>query len=319
MAMRIAVFLATLTLTATAAQAADYRAPRDSYGRPSFEGTWTNITATPLERPAMFNGAATTAPQQAAVYEKAAQEAFFVADAVDARHSEWYEKGWTLLRIDGQLRTSLIVDPADGKLPFSERGRQQLATSLAAVLSAYDGPESRTTADRCLQGNSSNTGAPMLPANYNNHYQVLQTRETVAIYQESMHDLRLIPLGARRAAPAEPRRWMGNSVGWFEGETLVVETAGFNPSEGFKSPGGPFISPQARVTERFTRIAPDEVLYEFTVDDRETYQQPWRARSLLTAFGGRLFEYACHEGNYALEGILAGARQAEDAARRAGR
>jgi hypothetical protein len=316
--MRITAFLAAITL-ATNAAAAAYHAPRDAYGRPSFEGTWTNINATPLERPAMFNGTPSATPQQARAYETAARDAFFTVDAVDSRGSEWYEKGWSLVTIDGQRRTSLVVDPADGKLPFSEVGRQRLAAGMAATLTAFDGPESRSNPDRCLQGNSSNTGTPMLPANYNNHYQVVQTRDTIAISQESMHDLRIIPLGAKRAAPAEPRRWMGNSVGWFEGETLVVETAGFNPSEGFKAPNGPYISPQARVTERFTRIGADEILYEFTVDDPVAYQRPWRAQSKLIAFGGRLFEYACHEGNYALEGILAGARQAEEAARRAAR
>jgi hypothetical protein len=318
--MRITVFLTVLAFAVTPAQGADYRAPRDAFGRPSFEGLWTNNTATPLERPAQFKDQPTTSEKTADAYAAEASHAYiFNGDPVGARESEWFEKGTRMLRIDGAFRTSMIVEPENGLLPYTDEARRRLAAANAGTLTAFDGPESRAAPDRCLAGNSGSTGAPMLPANFTNNYQLVQTRDMVAIGAETLHDVRLIPLGERRAAPSSPRRWSGNSVGWFEGETLVVETAGFHPGESYKPSVGPYISADARVTERFTRRSASEILYEFTVVDPATYVRPWKARLVLTAIGGPLFEYACHEGNYALEGMLAGARQSEDRARRAGR
>jgi hypothetical protein len=316
--MRITLFLAAMTV-ATAASAADDHAPRDAYGRPSFEGLWTNNTATPLERPAQFKDAPTTDERTADAYAAQASHAYiYNGDPVGARESEWFEKGARMLRIDGAFRTSMVVEPVDGLLPYTPEARRKLAAANATTLTAFDGPESRAAPDRCLAGNSGTTGAPMLPANFTNNYQIVQTRETIAIVAETLHDARLIPLGPKRSAPVEPRRWSGNSVGWFEGASLVVETAGFNPGESYKPSVGPYMSPDARVAERFTRQVDGSILYEFQVDDPGAFSKVWKARSLFTAIKGPLFEYACHEGNYALEGMLAGARQSEEAARRAG-
>jgi hypothetical protein len=314
--MRLAIATVLLTLAAGAVQAGEpaYKAPRDPYGRPSFEGIWTTNTATPLERPAGLSTLTIDAVAAKAFEAKAADAFFNNGDPVGARQSEVWERGWELLRLRGEIRTSMVVEPADGKLPYTAFAKSRKAELDGGTFTDFRGPEYRPPPDRCLSGNSGNSSVPMLPANYNNNYQFMQTKDHLAISMEPMHEMRIIPLGPRRAAPSAPVRWAGNSVGWFEGQTLVVETAGLNPVESHKAPGGPFISEQARVTERFTRIGKDQVLYEFTVDDPKAFESTWRAQTLMTATPGPLYEYACHEGNYALEGILAGGRQLDAAA-----
>ena len=289
------------------------KVPRDAYGRPDFEGLWTNATETPIERPASFSGPI-TGDAEAAAFEKASAAAFANdGDVVGSRQSEWWERGAPMVRIDGHFRTSLIVEPADGKLPYSEAGRRLLTASQAAVFADFRGPESRPGPERCLMGGSGTTGAPILPGNYTSIQQFVQTADHLAIASEAMHAVRIIPLGSRRAAPVEPRRWAGNSVGWWQGEMLVVETRGFVAGEQFKPPAAPYISQDAVVTERFSRLRTGEILYEFSVDDPTAYSSPWRGQSLFRPSKGPMFEFACHEGNYSLEGVLAGARQAEEA------
>jgi hypothetical protein len=158
----------------------------------------------------------------------------------------------------------------------------------------------------------------MLNSPYANEYQFVQTRDAVAIHMESVHDVRIVRLDTAAHLPAAMRPWMGDSLGHWEGDTLVVETTNFNPGDAPKVPTPLYVSTDAKVTERFTRIAPTQMLYEFTVDDPKTYTQPWRAQMLFSASKGPIFEYACHEGNYSLPGILAGARREEAEAKAAG-
>ncbi|CAN5261399.1 hypothetical protein BH11PSE2_BH11PSE2_09300 [soil metagenome] len=300
-----------LGLSVPVADAATYAAPKDAYGHPDLEGIWTNATATQLERPGGVTGL-TIPDADAPALAKAIAQAFYGAqDPVGGRQSEWWEIAPRLARIEGAYRTSQIVEPADGKLPYSEAGRRTQAAAMAAVTADFTGPESRPPPERCLAGGSGASSTPMFTAPYNANYKIVQTADTVAILAEALHAVRIIPLGVPRKPALEPRRWMGNSVGWWEGQTLVVETAGFNPGEQFKPNGAPYVSKEARVTERFTRTGAGEILYEYAVDDPVAYNRTWRVQTVLSATPGPMFEYACHEGNYGMEGILAGARQVE--------
>jgi hypothetical protein len=285
-------------------------------GRPQFDGIYTNATETPLERPAEFVGP-TVAAVEAAAYEKARVAAFEkVEDGVGGRQSEWWERGSPMVRIDGAIRSSLVVDPPDGKLPYTPAGRKALADGVTAQLSAFNDPEVRPSSERCLTGGSGSTGTPIFPGNYSSFYQFVLTEHHLAIAMEVVHEVRIIEIGARRPAPPEPRRWAGNSVGWWEGQTLVVETRGFMPGDAYKAPGVIYISPQAKVTERFSRTPAGEILYAFEVDDPGTFSRTWRAEKVFRPTTKPMFEFACHEGNTSVEGILAGARQVEAADRK---
>ena len=245
--MRIVVFGYAAWLLAGPALSAG-KAPRNAYGRPDLDGVWTNATETPIERPPAFTEL-TTDETHAAAFEKSNTAAYEAAeDGVGGRQSEWWERGAPMVRIDGKARTSLIVEPADGKLPYTPAGRRSFAEASARVLTDFRGPESRTSTERCLIGGSGSTGAPMFPPNYGGLYQFVLTADHLAIATEMMHVVRIAPIGQHRAAPVEPRRWAGNSVAWWEGDTLVVETRGFEPGEAFKPPAAPFISEDAVVS-----------------------------------------------------------------------
>jgi hypothetical protein len=228
-------------------------------------------------------------------------------------NASWTDPGTTLGRIRGEVRTSWLVDPADGKLPYSAQGRKVFQATLSKARNSFEGPESRPLGERCILGFGSTAGPPMLNVLYNNNYQIVQTPDRVAIVVEMNHDARIVRLDSRQHLPAHIRPWMGDSVGWWEGDTLVVETTNFNPGESLRPyfSATVYLSKDARVTERFTRVSKDQILYAFSVDDPATYSQVWRAEMPLNTSPGPVYEYACHEGNYALPGILAGARLAE--------
>jgi hypothetical protein len=305
---------ALLTLSATLASATTSgRAVSGSRAHPdTLSGRWTNATATPLERPAEF-ASLTVNDAEAAAFAERSRKAFLAApDEVGGRQSDWFELGQRPTRIGGAWRTSLIVDPPNGKLPYSGEGKQRLAERQAANLGAFDNPEERPPPERCLAGGSGSTGAPILNPPYNANYVFVQTSEAIAILAEMNHDVRIIRLGEDSHLPPALRPWMGDSVGRWESETLVAETCNFNAGEAFKPSLPLYISPDAVVTERFTRISPGEILYAFTVDDPVAFTQPWRGEALFTATASPLYEYACHEGNYSLESILSGARQAKN-------
>jgi hypothetical protein len=322
---------AALLAAAATAQAAGYHAPRNGFGQPDLQGTWTNASLTSLQRPAMFKSLTLTEPEAQALEKRraavrAAQDrptdpsagAPPVANDPGGYNASWTDPGVALGRIDGQVRTSWLVDPANGQLPYSPAGRKAYGEALRKARNSWDGPENRPLGERCILGFGSTAGPPMLNVLYNNNYQIVQSSDAVAILVEMNHDTRIVRLTDRKHPQADIRPWMGDSVGWWEGDTLVVETTNFNPGESLRPyfSNSVFLSPGAKVTERFTRTSPTQILYQFAVDDPATYSQVWKAEMPLNAAKGPVYEYACHEGNYALPGILAGARQAEKEGRK---
>ena len=313
-AARLALIAAVLAGPLTPARAAG------PARRTDLTGFWTSSSLTMLERPAGI-GALTVGEAEAPALEKRVLAADKTEiDDIGGRASEipWWDFGERFTRIDGQPRTSLIVDPPDCKLPFSAAGLAARAADIARHQSS-DNPETRTASEQCLLGGWAADGPPMMNAPYANALQIVQTRDFVAIALEMVHDVRVIPIVAgpadARHGPKLLRRWLGDSVGWWEGATLVVETVHFNPGDALKFPTSLYVSPEAKVTERFSRLADGRILYAFTVDDPATYTKPWRAEMVLYPAKGALLEYSCHEGNYSLPGMLAGARVQERAAK----
>ena len=315
-------------LVANAAAGAEaYKAPRNAFGQPDFSGVWTNASITQLERPDQLKGLLLT-DAQAKVIEQGGMARMRAADArpsdpnapAPAKADDpggynafWIDPGTKVGAILGQYRSSWLIEPADGKLPYSAEGRKLFVAEVARIRGNFDGPEARQLAERCLLGFGSTAGPPMMNVLYNNTYQIQQSAGAVAIVVEMNHDARIIRLTDRTHPKADIKPWMGDSVGWWEGDTLVVETTNFNPGERLR-PGIPttyYVSENAKVTERFTRVAAGQILYEFKVEDPTVYTAAWRGEMPLNSTKGPVYEYACHEGNYALPGILRGARVTE--------
>jgi hypothetical protein len=212
------------------------------------------------------------------------------------------------------LRTSLIVDPPDGRIPALTQAGQERMDARARYRREHpaDGPEDRGLTERCLLWPTA--GPPMLSSAYNNNYRIVQGPGYVAILVEMVHDVRIIPVDGRPHLPQNLRQWMGDSVGHWEGNTLVVETTNFSDQTSFRGS-----SPNMKLTERFTRVDGDTLMYEFTVEDPDAFTKPWSAQVPMQKFEGPLFEYACHEGNYGMTNLLAGARAEEKAAAKAGK
>jgi hypothetical protein len=290
-----------------------YNPPRTPDGQPDLQGIWTNITITPLERPAEFAGKPFMTKEEAAAYEKRVlannnadrRDGGAEADVGRAYNDAWYDRGTKTV---GTLRTSLVIDPPDGKIPplTAERQKQMNEIRQAAVGHSTDGPENRALTERCILWPTA--GPPMLPSFYNNNYQIVQAPGYVMILVEMVHDVRIIPLSNRPHLPPSVHEWMGDSRGHWEGNTLVVETTNFNDKTRFHG-----ADENMRLVERFTRIGPDTIDYEFTVDDPSAFTKPWTAQIPMKRTEGPIFEYACHEGNYAMADMLAGARAQERA------
>jgi len=315
-AIGAALAVGLVVVSADAAPPHAYRAPRTAYGQPDLQGYWTNGSLTRLERdvgePLTF---ATEAEAQA--YARRSSQAWSRGEAAGLGQgvSEWHQD-FGPARIAGRVRTSFIVSPADGRLPWRPEGRARYAAAVAVQNGeAADGPEFRSVLDRCLVGGGGAVGPPMMTPNTATGRQIVQTKGEVAILSEMNHDVRIVHLNARHLPPAV-RPWMGDSIGHWEGETLVVETVGFHAEEGFRAQF--LISPDARVTERFTRISPTQILYAFEVDDPANYTQLWTGEAPFNADAGPLYEYACHEGDRDLEQFLAAARRREAAAKASG-
>ena len=292
-----------------------YHAPRTAFGAPDLQGAWTNVSRTGLERrpgaPLTF---ATRAEEQA--FEAAVQ-----ADWVKAENaglgmgvSEWHPD-LPMARIDGRMRTSWIVSPADGRLPWRPGAQARYAALVEAQMNGpSEGPEARTASDRCLMAGLGSGGPPFINPSVAGGKQIIQTAAEVAILTEMNHEVRIVRIGGRHPPPGV-RLWMGDSIGRWEGETLVVETTNFHPQEGNRAFF--MLSADAKVTERFTRVSPTELRYVFEVDDPATYAQVWRAEMPFVPETQPLYEFACHEGNYSMAGILGAVRKAEaDAAAR---
>ncbi|MFI4966081.1 MAG: hypothetical protein ACHP9T_12030 [Caulobacterales bacterium] len=295
-------------LVAGQASAAGYRAPRTANGAPDLQGIWTNLSLTRLERPAGIKDLILKDAEAPAVERRIIDKvAHPTDDEVGGHDSEWWD-GASLARIDGHARTSWIVSPADGKLPYTVEAQQRVSAKRAAVINAFDGPEDRTLSERCLIASWGAAGPPILNSPYSANYQIVQTPDHVVILSELNDDVRIVRLNARRP-PATMRFLTGDSIGHWEKDTLVVETAGFQPGESYRTL--PYLSSEARVIERFTRVSPTEIRYEFSVEDPKIFKQVWRAEMPFLASKGPIYESACHEGNYSMASILAGARQAE--------
>ena len=233
--------------------------------------------------------------------------------------SFWSAAGDIYARINSQYRASWIVEPADGQLPLTTAGKAR-AAAAALTRSRLDptGPEHLAPNDRCLIASRGSGGPGMLNNIYNNYYQIVLTPEAAVIVIEMVHDARIVPIFSSKAAaqashgPPVLQRWLGDSTGWWEGQTLVVETTNVNAQQGAFGPI--YLSAKGRVTERFTRESADRIAYEFTVEDAIYYTRLWRAEMSLNATKDPIYEFACHEGNYAMSGILGGARAVERAA-----
>ena len=299
-----------------------WKAPRTPDGQPSLEGLWNNASLTPLERPVALGDKAFFTEAEVAAYE-AARNTEMNRDRRDgpaetdlgrAYNEAWFDRG---ARIARDRRTSRVVDPPNGRLPPMTPAAQQRWKAAREHYEQHpgDGPEDRELNDRCLV--FSQSGPPMIPGNYNDNYQIVQAPGYVALMTEMGHQTRIIPLGQSPRLPPGVNQWMGDSQGHWEGETLVVETTNvrFNDRSrfGVQYRDG-MTGDRLRITERFTRTGPDVIRYRATVDDPSVYTAPWTFEAPMEKTNGPIFEFACHEGNYGLAGILSGIRAQERAA-----
>ena len=280
-----------------------YRPQRLPDGHVDMQGIWNNSNLTPLERPEGITQLAIT-PVEAKKLE--AQYYFGPGGANQPDDPGRLLEKRLIEPVRGELRSSLIVDPGDGKIPWNAMHEGDTAALRSAVSSAFDNPEQRPGPERCL----ASTGAPpMLPSIDNNLYQFVQTPATTVIVSEMIHDARMIRMNGAHSPPALTS-WLGDSIGWWEKDTLVVETKYFSPSSAARVRGRDvlLVSPQTTVIERFTRLSDNELNYAFTVTDPNYYTRPWTGESHFLRSHSRIYEYACHEGNYSLPGVLEGAR-----------
>jgi hypothetical protein len=310
-----------------------WTAPRTVDGQPDLQGVWSNNNATPLERPKELAGRAYLTEQEVAALKKKAAELFDNGNSdaafgdtvfesvlanvkgtnagfksIDGETGD-YSSVWTVAR-DWDNRTSLITDPPDGRLPpMTPQAEQKQSAAAAARNDRPSGPEDRSLSERCIT-----YGSPQLVAGYQSYYQIVQSSYSVVIMTEMIHDARIIPLDGRPHLPPNIQNWLGDARGHWEGDTLVVDTTNFKPGV-FR-----YVSTEKlHVVERFTRSGPDTLQWQVTIDDPGAWTKPWTAMIPLRPSKKAVFEYACHEGNYGLESILAGARREDKAAEEVGR
>jgi len=315
-----------------ASDTGEWEVPRTPYGHPDLQGNWTNATLTPFTRPAgrapvltseevaeiesgqaemVIQGAAPSDPDRPPPPEGGTNP--ICIDSPTSCYNEVYrEPGDRVAVVNGEPRSSLVTDPPDGRVPeLTPEGRARVEgrRALSRQFGAYDNPENLPLASRCIVSFGSSAGPPMLPNYwYNNNYTIVQNADHVMILVEMVHDVRIIRLGEPRPLPRGLRPWFGDSWGRWEGDTLVVETTNFNPAHPFR---GVPPSEDLKVIERFTRVDEETIVYEFTIDDPTTYTSVWGGQIPFKRFDDLLYEYACHEGNYSLSGVLSGARYQE--------
>jgi hypothetical protein len=370
----LAIMLASLAPPVLGQAASNYRRPHTSWGAPDLQGFWTNASITKMSRPAGITTLVITPEQARAIEDKDFNNARLAADqkptdqtlgaptpgglqANGNYNAFWWDPGSKVAQIKGEYRSSWIVEPADGRIPYRTR-RPTPAAAPAASTSAparpaaaapaksraappassapgsrpfvepgpsygnvgvgrvesaasYAGPESRSLGERCLIGFGGTGGPVMNNVLYNNAYEIVQSPQAVMILVEMNHDARIIPIverATKAAAAYRPKAikpWLGDSVGWYEGDTLVVETRNVNPAQ------RGYISAAGKLIERFIRESDGVIHYQFEIDDPDQYTQVWRGEMPFRSLAGGLYEYACHEGNYGLVGILEGARHKE--------
>lgn len=339
-----ALALAVLVLGATSAvaQSSGWSVPRLADGTPDLQGNWSNATMTPIVRPPGV-GAVLTAEQVEAL-EQGRQD-FISADYEDSDPNRgappvggeltgdpifdaatggtggynqfFVDAGDAIAVFDGEYRSSLIVWPPDGRrAAYSEEGQRRQAERVAfnRQFGQYDNPENRPLAERCIMSFGSNGGPPMLPNYfYNNNYTIVQTPDHIMILTEMVHDVRVVRMGEPKPLPKHVRPWMGDSWGRWEGDTLVIETTNLHPDQVLMSMSNASFYPSEdiRVTERLVRVDESTINYHFTIDDPTLFTDQIRGEVPFRRLDGLLYEYACHEGNYALENVLRGARAQE--------
>ncbi|HEX3700111.1 MAG TPA: hypothetical protein VHV27_05490 [Phenylobacterium sp.] len=322
---------ASAPAAAAPAKAEAYSAPRTPFGQPDLSGDWTNATLTPLIRNKKFGAQLVMPPDQVKAIEAEMAHEFKVGDMptdpnapvqkgedknvrpefaaaggdVGGYNIGWLDPGSQVMRVNGEARTSLITTP-DGQVPKRRDAAAAPDYRRYRGLGSFDSYETRSLGERCILGFGRNAGPPMFPNGfYNNDYQIIQTPNYVAIDVEMVHDMRIIRLNSTHRTDGV-RPWMGDSIGHWEGKTLVVETTNIPEQEQFYGSWK-----NLKVTERFTRAGPDRLLYQFQIDDPTMWDKPWGGEYEFHPLKGALYEYACHEGNYALPDMLAGARAKE--------
>ena len=278
--------------------------PRTPDGRPDLQGTWDFAQLTPFERPGEFTGKDSITEEEAEDFaqkriettHKDRRDGGAAADVERAYNDFWWDFGKRIAK-----QPSLVVDPPDGRVPTVTADAQQ---RIADRRNHYDNPEERPLPERCILG--FNSGPPMVPSAYNNNVQIVQTPGRIVIVNEMIHSARIVDLSGRAHMPKTMRFLTGDSIGRWEGDTLVVDTTNFSKEAGFRG-----ATTNMHLVERFTRIDKDTLRYDFTVEDPATWTRPWSASIPMLRTEERMFEYACHESNYALEGVLRGARYQE--------
>src|SRR5215470_3638161 len=323
--LQIGFVIVLVLLAASTTQVAQaqnkWTPPRTADGQPDLQGVWSNNNVTPLERPAALAGKPLLTDAEMAALKAKADKLFSgdgdaafgddVFTAVVSGASKFvssdvttgnYNQFWIADR-DFDNRTSLVTDPPDGRIPplTEEAKKRPPNVEGDRNLRGFDGPESRSLSERCIT-----YGSPRIQAAYNSYYQIFQTRDTVVILMEMIHDARIIPLDGRPHIGQNIRQWLGDSVGHWEGDTLVVDTANYSPKSDFRGS-----HENLHVVERFTRVSPNRIDYQIKIDDPTTWTKPWTVLIPLKLTHEQVYEYACHEANEGMAGILAGARAQE--------
>ncbi len=346
MQRRTSVILAVLVIISGIGALAAADIPRTVDGHPDLSGTYDIATLTPLQRPKQYGDKLTLTDEEAQQIARKEAERNASRNAATDPNREappaggdgsegaagnvggyntfWIDRGNGAFKVDGTWRTSIIVDPTNGQRPAMTAAAKKRAKERAEIFRSnvgknmnkgrawwideklpvgpYDDPELRPLAERCLLGFGSTSGPPMLPVLYNNLKRIVQTKDHVMIFVEMVHDARIVRMNAEHA-PSDVRKWMGDSVGHWDGDTLVVDTTNFDDRPALNG-----ATKDLHVVERFTRIDKDTLLYRFTVEDPNVWTKPWTGEYTWPASENRVYEYACHEGNYSFGGILRGAR-----------
>jgi hypothetical protein len=330
----LTIGLLAALVAAPASAAPAWQAPKNAFGQPDLEGFWTNATLTPQIREAKLGGRSTYTPEEVRQIEGGQQAALEQGNKptdpktgappvdgivvprggtqIDGNYNRgWFDPGSTVMRVAGQPRTSILTTP-NGQIPPRKDGAaaRPAFPRPPAGGGRYDNPEQLGLGDRCIIGFGRNGGPPMFSNGfYNNNYQVVQGRDAVAINVEMVHDTRIVRLNSKHRTDGV-RPYFGDSIGWYDGDALVVETTNIPRAQAYMGAWE-----DLKVTERFRRVARDRVLYQFTVESPSTWDKPWGGEYEFATLKGEIHEYACHEGNYAMVGILSGARAEEKAAK----
>jgi len=304
------------------ASAKKWNPPRTADGHPDLQGTWNYSTLTPIERPRELAGKPFFSEQEAAEFEKRAQQSRNVdvnretkpttrglvngtvetEDLASAYNEFWWDRG---TKVVSTRRTSLVIDPPDGRIPpLTPQAQKRMAALDEVNQRPAEGPEDRPLSERCIV--RPNSGPPMTPTGYNNNFQLILAPGYIVIFNEQIHDARIVPMDGRPHLPQSVRQWMGDSRGHWEGDTLVIDTTNFTDKANFRGSGA-----NMHLVERFTRTDADTLLYEFTVDDPASFTSRWTGQIPIKRTQEPMYEYACHEGNYSMFTTLSGARALE--------